>query len=165
MPVAQGGAPPLRQVAMIGLGVVMTMGTILFLVTQMDNLLGGVGDIDLDIGDGIYRPGPAADLASAVEEGPLLLPDLAGGDSDFFLQHLGDDVDEGWIAIAARPQTAARHCFVEWKADERSFVDSCDGATYPEDGAGLPHHPVRVTDEGDIEVEVNVVIPPSVGQD
>ncbi len=150
---------------MIGLAVVMTMGTILFLVTQMDSLLGGVGDIDLDIGDGVYRPGSAADLASAIEEGPLLLPDLAGGDSDLFLQHLGDKVDDGWIAIAARPQTAARDCFVEWTPNERTFVDSCDGMVYPEDGTGLPHYPVRVTDEGEVEVEVNVVIPPSASQD
>ena len=145
---------------MIGLGVVMTMGTVLFLVTQMDNLLGGVGDIDLDLGDGVYRAGPAHDLAPAIDEGPLLLPDLAGGDSDIYLQHLGDDVETGWIAIAARPQTAARTCHVEWHADDRTFVDSCDGTVYPEDGAGLPHYPVSVTSEGEIEVEMDVVIPP-----
>jgi hypothetical protein len=147
---------------MIGLGVVMTMATVLFLVTQMDNLLGGVGDLNL--GDGIYQAGEAEDLALAIDEGPLLLPDLAGGDSDIFLQHLGDDVEAGWIAIAARPQTAARTCHVEWVPEDRTFVDSCDGTVYPEDGVGLPHYPVTVTDEGEIEVDMNVVIPP-VSQD
>jgi len=162
MPVAPGGPPPLRQVVLLGLGVIMTMGTILFFVTQADTLLSGGSPLDVDAGEGIYRPGETEDLAEAIADiGPLLLPDLAGGDDDIFLQHLGDDPDEGWVAIAVRPQIAARDCFVAWKPDDRTFVDSCDGTVYPESGDGLPHHPVEVNRDDEVEINLDVVVPPS----
>lgn len=159
MPVAQGGPPPVRQALLIGGGVVMGLLSILFIVTQMDRLLGSVGSVDVSIGDGIYRPGTVGDLAPFIDEGPLLLPDLAGGDDDFFLQHLGDDEQRGWSAIAVRPQTAPRQCSVEWSDAERLFVDNCDGTSYPDDGAGLPHYLVTVDDEGGLLVDLNFVIP------
>lgn len=160
MPVAQSGPPPLRQALLVGLGVVMGILAILFLVTQMDRLTGSVGNVEVSVGDGIYRPGNASELAPAIDEnGPLLLPDLAGGDDDFFIQHLGDDPTEGWAAIAVRPQTAARDCFVQWEPDDRTFVDSCGGTVYPEDGAGLPHYLVTVNDDDEILVDLKAVIP------
>lgn len=161
MPVAQGGPPPLRQVVLIGLGVVMTLATILFIVTQSGQLLQD-NDISLDLGDGIYRPGiPADELAEAIaEQGPFLLPDLAGGDSDIFLQHRGDDPGTGWVAIAARPASAPRDCLVVWDPDTAHFVDSCEDTTYPADGAGLPTHPVTVDPDGNIEVDLDTLVPP-----
>lgn len=160
MPVAQSSRPPLRQALLVGLGALMGVLSILFIVTQMDRLLGSVGSVDISVGDGIYRPGNAEDLGPAIDEqGPLLLPDLAGGDDDFFIQHLGDDPTDGWSAIAVRPQAASRDCFVQWQAEERTFVDNCDGTVYPGDGTGLPHYPVTVNDDGDLLVDLKVVIP------
>jgi hypothetical protein len=141
----------------------MTMATVVFMLTQSGRLFGGSGDLDLDLGDGVYRSGiPAAELAPAIErEGPFLLPDLAGGDSDIFLQHLGPDDTDGWLAIAARPPTAARDCLLEWVPDDATFVDSCDGTVYPADGEGLPRYPVQLDAEGNLEVDLNVVLGPS----
>ena len=161
MPVAQGGPPPLRQVVLVGLGVVMTLGTVLFMITQSGQLLDGDNEIDFDIGDGIYRSGIAAeDLAPAIaEQGPFLLPDLAGGDTDIFLQHIGDEADEGWLAIAARPAVASRDCLVTWVPEDETFVDSCDGTVYPPDGEGLSSYPVTIDGDGKLEVNLNVVLP------
>lgn len=153
----------MRHAALIGFAAIVGVLSILFLVTQMGRL-GGVSDISFEIGDGIYRSGSVEDLAPAVDEGgPLLLPDLAGGDNDVYLQHIGTDDEDGWLAIAARPQTAQRDCYVEWTSDDRTFVDNCDGTTYPEDGEGLPHYRITVNDGGDLIVDLNVVIPPVAG--
>ena len=160
MPVAQGGPPPLRQAAAVGAAAVLGLLAILFLVTQMDRLLGRVGSIDVSLGDGFYQPGNVEDLAPAIEEnGPLLLPDLAQGDRDVFLQHVGSDESDGWLAIAVRPQTASRDCYVQWEADTETFVDNCDGTVYPADGEGLPHYPVSVGSEGDLIIDLNRVLP------
>lgn len=164
MPVAQGGAPPLRQALLIGLAAVVGLLSILFLVTQADRLFGNSGQIGLNPGDRIYRPGDVESLAEAVaSDGPLLLPDLAGGDDDVVLQHLGETDTDGWLALGARPLTAARECQIQWQPDEETFVDSCDGAVYPADGTGLPRYPVDIDDEGTLSIDLNVVIPPVAG--
>jgi hypothetical protein len=113
------------------------------------------GEISVRIGDDTFRAGPAEALAPTIAaEGPLLFSDVAGGDRDLLLQHLGDDPADGWHAFAARPLQAPRDCIVEWQADDARFVDSCDGTQYPADGAGLPPFPVRVDDDGQVEVVV-----------
>ncbi len=159
MPVAQGGPAPLRQALVVGVAAVLGILSVLFLVTQMDRLIGGAS-IDLDVGDGIYRPGDAADLADAIGgNDPLLLPDLAGGDRDLFLNYTGVDDDSGdpdaWHAIAARQPTSPRRCSIEWQPDDRTFTDSCDGTIYPEDGAGLPRYPVRIDGEGQLQIDLS----------
>lgn len=164
MPVAQGGTPPLRQALLIGSAAVVGLLSILFLVTQADRLFGNSGTIGLDPGDRIYRPGDVESLAEAVaSDGPLLLPDLAGGDDDVVLQHLGPGDEDGWLALGARPLTAARECQIQWQSDDETFVDSCDGAVYPADGAGLPRYPVEIDSEGRLSIDLNVVIPPVSG--
>ena len=164
MPVAQGGPPPLRQALLVGSGALMGLLAIVFLVTQADRLSGSSAQLGVETGDRIYRPGEVKSLAEAVaSDGPLLLPDLAGGDDDVILQHLGADDDEGWLAIAARPLAAPRECQVVWQAAERTFVDSCEGTIYPEDGEGLPTYPVDIDDEGSLSIDLNVVIPPEDG--
>jgi hypothetical protein len=113
------------------------------------------GEISIRIGDDTFRPGSAENLAQFVaEDGPMLVPDVAGGDRDLILQHLGDDPSTGWHAFAARPLQASRDCVVEWQPDAEHFVDSCDGTVYPADGEGLPAFAVRVDDDGELEVVV-----------
>lgn len=161
MPVAQGGTPPLRQALLIGSAAVVGLLSILFLVTQADRLFGNSGQIGLDSGDRIYRPGDVESLAEAVADaGPLILPDLAGGDDDVILQHLGPDDDDGWLALA-RPLSSPRTCNVLWQPDEESFIDSCDDTIYPADGEGLPRYPVEIDEEGRLSIDLNVIIPPS----
>ena len=159
MPVAQSTRTPVRQALLVGLGAAMGLVAIVFLVTQADRLTGSA-DLDIQIGDGIFRPGPADDLAPAIaEQGPLFLSDLAGGDTDIWITHDGDDPERGWAAFGARPPTAPRDCFVEWQADDEVFVDNCDGAVYPADGAGLPQYAVGVDADGLVAVDLTTPLP------
>lgn len=155
MPVAQGGPAPARQAALVGLGAVLGVIAVLFLIFQADRLIGGT-DLDIQISDGIFKPGPVDELAEGIDEsGPLLLSDTAGGDRDLWITHTGDDPSEGWQAFAARGPTAPRDCFVDWVADDEMFVDTCDGSTYDETGEGLPHYPVSVDAEGILSIDLS----------
>ncbi len=139
----------------MGLGAALGVVAILFLVFQADRLIGGT-DLDIQISDGIFRPGPADELADGIAEtGPILLSDTAEGDRDIVLTHVGDDPDEGWHAFAARPLAAPRDCFVAWEPDGRVFVDNCDGTTYDETGAGLPRYPTAVDSDGILTIDLS----------
>jgi hypothetical protein len=155
VPVAQGGPAPARQAIVVGLGAALGVVAILFLIFQADRLIGGT-DLDIQIGDGIYRPGPAEELADGIAEtGPLLLSDPAEGDRDIILTHVGSDPLDGWYAFAARPLSAPRDCFVTWMADSSVFVDNCDGTDYDEKGSGLPQYPVAIDAEGIITIDLS----------
>lgn len=154
MPVAPNRQRPLVQALWLGTAGVVGIAAIALLVLWITGQARD-GEVSLRIGDDTFRPGQAATMAEFIDEhGPWLVPDVAGGDRDLILQHLGDDPTTGWHAFAARPLEAPRSCSVEWQADEESFVDSCDGTVYPADGDGLPTFPVVVDDEGELEVVV-----------
>lgn len=156
MPVAKGGPPPARQAALVGLAAALGLLALLFLITRFDSLGGDGQTTDVELGQPVFSPGSATDIAAAIaDSGPLLLPDAARGDRDVILQHLGEEPAEGWLAFAARPEGADRACFVEWQPDERRFVDSCDGTTYPEDGQGLEQFAVSVGSEGALTINLN----------
>jgi hypothetical protein len=166
MPVAKGGPPPLRQAALVGLGALMTLGTILFLVLSTDRLLGGRPSIGIDRGEAVFRPGPADELAGFIadNDNPVALRDPSGGDRDIWLNHIGGEVDEGWYAFGVRPLSAPRDCVTEWRGAERHFVDSCDGTLYPPDGQGLPQYPVTIDGEGELAIRLDL-IPADAGDD
>lgn len=154
MPVAKGGPSPARQALTVGLAVILGVLAIGFLVTRFDRL-GGDGRTEVEVGDPVFVVGPAEDLAPVVaDDGPFLFPGPTGGGRDLWLQHLGDEPTEGWIAFSARASGAALECAVEWRADDRTFVDSCDGTVYPEDGDGLVRYPVSVGPAGDVEIDL-----------
>ncbi len=158
MPVAQGGRPPLRQVLMIGLGVVMTLGTILFIVTSTGNLLGGQSSLQVESGDAVFNLGQAGERASDIaERGPQFLPDPTGGDREVWVYHVGDDETTGWHAFRVRPLASPRTCIAEWQAAATQFVDSCDGTVYPASGEGLPQVPVTVTAEGEVSIRLDTI--------
>jgi hypothetical protein len=163
MPVAQGGPPPLRQALLVGLGAVMTLGTILFLVLTTDQLLGGRSSVVVDDGDAVFRPGTAEDLAAFIADTgePLPFPDLAGGDRDIWLNHVGPGTDEGWHAFGFRPLAAPRDCVAEWQAGDGHFVDSCDGTVYPPDGQGLPQFPVSIGADGELSIRLDSISTPA----
>ena len=111
--------------------------------------LASEGTIDVNLGDREFNAGRADSQADAIDrDGPVLFSDVAGGGRHIWLQHVGDDLDEGWYAIAtdARPG-----CPVEW--DGERFVD-CDGERYPADGEGLTRYVVRV-DDGRLYVDLS----------
>jgi hypothetical protein len=149
----------MRQALWLGLAAALGVTAMALLVIWI-SAQAREGDIRVQIGDDTFRPGQAETIAGVIaEQGPWLIPDVAGGDRDVILQHLGEDPDQGWHAFAARPVAAPRDCVAEWQPEAEVFVDSCDGTTYPADGAGLPAVPVRVLDDGELEV---IVVPANV---
>ena len=117
--------------------------------------LASSGDVQTIDEDGLVVLGKTEDLAEQIEKnGPILVPDQSpSGDRDIIIQHLGDDLDEGWVVIAAHPPGEDRDCTLRWKADDGRFED-CNGLTYPVDGGSdLPRYPTRVQDDGRLYVE------------
>jgi len=156
MPVANSGPAPARQALLVGLGVICGLGAVIFLVTQLDQLTANNDSTGPQLGAPIFSPGSAEDMAMVVEEqGPFFLPDASGGERGIWLQHLGSDPAEGWVAVAIRAPEADADCFVEWRADEELFVDLCDGTEYPADGEGLQQYPVSVDPDGDLNINLN----------
>jgi hypothetical protein len=141
-------------------GVVVAIGVAAALA-----VLANRGTVDVRLGSDTFAEHDAEDAARDIaENGPILLPDLAGGDRDIYVQHFGDDPDEGWIAFAARPTGVSRACTVQWRGDHEVFrlLDSagkvsgeCDGREFPADGEGLPTYPVTVYADGNLDVDLN----------
>jgi hypothetical protein len=112
------------------------------------------GDVEVRLGDDEFRAGDAESQAESIaEDGPLLFSDPSGGDRDIFLQHVGDDPGEGWLAFDARPAGTSRECNATWDAGAGRFVAPCGGAVYPADGEGLTQYDVRV-DDGEVIVDL-----------
>jgi hypothetical protein len=85
----------------------------------------------------------AAFMAQQVEKGgPVLFQDLLGGDRDIYIQHLGTDVKDGWLAFKATAPGQPRTCTLTWDRVAQLFRDTRCGtaATFPADGAGLEHY-------------------------
>jgi len=107
----------------------------------------------------VYDVGGSKLLAKQISEnGPLLFQALVG-DLDIFVQHSGTDLATGWLAFDARAPGAARRCSVQWKIDRRLFVDPCTNQTYPADGTGLTRHPVDVSANGRVSVDLRTDLP------
>ncbi len=98
-----------------------------------------------------FNVGEAEARAETIERDnhPLLFPDPAAGERPIWVNHVGDDAEDGWVAFAAHTDT---NCLVEWDAGRAEFVD-CDGTRYPPDGEGLTQYQVEVED-GDVIVDL-----------
>jgi hypothetical protein len=137
-------------------GLILALGLALTLFVVAIPKLEESGQIEVNPDDGVFR-GIEADegLADEIaERGPILYSDVASGDRDVFLQHIGDDVDEGWLVFAARPVDAGRDCTLRWDPDGQRFEDPCSDRTFPADGEGLLQYPVEITD-GVLVVDLN----------
>lgn len=121
--------------------------------------LADTGEVDVQLGSDVFEAGDAERIAGEIaDRGPILYSDVAGGNRDLYLVHVGDDPATGWSAFAAQQPGAPRDCYLEWDVDEEVFVDSCDGTTFPHTGEGLTPYPVYVEDDGTrIVVDVNQV--------
>lgn len=159
-PVARSQGHAGRALFVAGAGVVVAIGVAAALA-----VLANRGTVDVRLGSDTFAEQDAEDAAERVAEGgPILYADTAGGDRDIVLQHLGDDPEEGWIALAARPPGVSRECTIQWyRADEMfRLLDSsekvsgeCDGREFPADGEGLPMYPVTVDADGNLDVDLN----------
>ncbi|HET6663941.1 MAG TPA: hypothetical protein VFG94_06770 [Acidimicrobiales bacterium] len=159
-PVARSQGHTGRALAVAAGGVVVAIGVAATLA-----VLANRGTVDVRLGSDTFAEHDAEDAARDIaENGPILYPDTAGGDRDIYLQHFGDDPEEGWIAFAARPPGVSRACTLQWDGNDEVFrlLDSsrkvsgeCDGREFPADGEGLPTYPVTVDADGNIDVDLN----------
>jgi hypothetical protein len=159
-PVARSQGHAGRALAVAAAGVVVAIGVAAALA-----VLANRGTVDVRLGSDTFAEHDAEDAARDIaENGPILYPDTAGGDRDIYLQHFGDNPDEGWIAFAARPPGVSRACTLQWNGNDEVFrlLDSsgkvsgeCDGREFPPDGEGLPMYPVTVDTDGNLDIDLN----------
>ena len=152
MPVAQSQGHAGKALAIAAVSIVL-IGVVAAFVA----LAASRGDVDIKLGDERFNAGQTDRLAKEIEDGgglPFLYQDLVGNDRHLFVQHVGDDPDEGWVAFGAFDPDDPP-CAVLIDRDHDVLVNGCDHAvTYPLDGKGLRRYPVSVED-GRIYVDVN----------
>jgi hypothetical protein len=152
MPVAQsqGHAGKALAVAMVAIVLIGVVAAFVALAASR-------GDVEINLGDDRFEAGQTDRLAEAIDEGgglPFLYQDLVGNDRHLFVQHLGDDPDEGWVAFGAFDPDDPE-CLVVIDREEEVLRNECDGSqTYPLSGDGLRQYPVSV-EGGEILVDVN----------
>jgi hypothetical protein len=109
--------------------------------------------IEVRLGDDVFVAGNAEARTRAIAaDGPILLADVASGDRDVYLQHVGDDPEVGWVVFDARRPGTSRDCTLVW--DDTRFRDPCDGTFVPADGSGLPTYDVEVNDDGNVVIDL-----------
>ena len=153
MPVSRSTRPNARSVIVVGLaGVAVALG--LFLGVLL--LARGSGDVEIRLGDRDFRDMETGRISTEIaDRGPILFGDVAGGDRDIILQHLGDDPETGWLAFEARRPGQSRECTFAWRPEPGDFVNSCDAEDVVDAaGTGLRHFDVTVVD-GDVRVDIN----------
>jgi hypothetical protein len=135
--------------------VVAAAGVVLAMVVAVGvALLANRGTVEVRLGDDTFQAGNAEEIAEdIVDRGPVIYSDVAGGDRDIWVQHLGDDPRSGWFAFDVRPPGAPRDCTATWQPDDEVFVASCTGQEFPPDGDGLPQYPVTVHD-GELDIDL-----------
>lgn len=106
---------------------------------------------EFDVGSAERLAGPVA------RDGPLLFQDLLGGSRDVLVHHFGGD---DWRTFEAHAPGAPRSCVLEWRGPARTFVDPCDGRSYPPDASALVTFPTRVED-GRVIVDLRSPTAPS----
>lgn len=149
-PVARSQRHAGKALLVAGVGVVVAMG-LAFAMSVLSNR----GSVEVRLGDDVFQAGNAESIAERIAaEEPITYSDVAGGNKDIVVQHLGDQVNTGWYAFAARPPGTSRDCSVDWQPDSQTFVLPCTNEEFPADGAGLPQYRVRVTEDGDLRVDV-----------
>lgn len=137
------------MIALAGLGLLLAF--VLALQSGTES-----GKVEIQLGSRTFSAGSAEQRAKTIaQEGPILLPDPAGGQRDIYLQHVGDKPDDGWLAFDAREIDATRECTLRWNAERRLFEDPCDGSTVRADGEGLRQYPVTIDDDGRLVVDLN----------
>jgi len=155
MPVARGVNKSSRQAILLVVAGLMGVIALIVVVTQITSQTAD-GGVTINVGDQKFRPGPAETIAELIDDGgPLLLSDVASGDRDLIVQHIGDDPQTGWFAFAPRPADAARDCAVQWQDDDEVFNDPCDGTQYPAEGTGLTSYPVVIDTDGILVIDLN----------
>jgi hypothetical protein len=150
-----------RSPRSIALGIAgLALGIILVLVLFVVAIPSLTEDnrIQVRLGDDVFVAGNAERRSAAIAaDGPILLGDVASGERDVYLQHLGDDPATGWYAFDARRPGTDRGCTLVWEPASGSggaFSDPCDGSVVPADGGDLPRYDITVNDDGLLVVDL-----------
>ncbi len=156
MPVEQRSLAHESRAIIIAITAVLMAVGLLFVIASWGGRDGGSGGLKL--GDEAFEAGQVERIANEIKDrGPILYSDVAGGERDIYLVHLGDELELGWSAFAAQQPGADRDCFVEWDVDQELFVDPCTGETFLADGTGLPQFVVIIEDE-ELVIDLNDVL-------
>ena len=153
-PVAKGPQGDTRKAVAVA---VSGVAAAVLLALAVVFLAGRGGEVEIKLGDDVFRAGNAEDFAATIAEDmrPIAYSSLAGEDRPLFLQHQGDDPDTGWIGIIAVSPTKGSSCLIQWDLDAQDFYEECDESVrFPADGAGLETVPVTVTNNA-IIVDIN----------
>ena len=155
MPVARGTKVDRRSVLLVGASGVVVAFVLLGIMLWLSSR----DDIQVRLGDDRFQDYDAESGADEIaQRGPILFPDPANRGRDIYLQHLGDDREQGWLAFDARPLGEGRDCFLTWDQGARELVDNGECTKryrFPEDGEGLPQYPASVNDDGKVVVDLN----------
>lgn len=150
MPVAQGPRFDIRSAAIFGGIAVLAAIVIGFFAIRL-----GQQSNTLVLGDQNFGSLDIFNISESIDrDGPILWPDIANGERDIWLTHVGNDIADGWFAFDAREPGASRECNVTWSVAENVFTDPCTEMTFPEDGTGLPQIPVFI-DEQELVIDIN----------
>jgi hypothetical protein len=145
-----------RTVALGLIGVVIGLVLLLVVFVFAIPSLTESGDVKVKLGTDTFDAGLTSKRADAIRrDGPILFSDVASGQNDIYLQHIGDDDATGWLAFDARRPGATRDCTLKWDADADQFTDPCDGTVVPADGSGLKQYQVVVTESGTVVINLN----------
>jgi hypothetical protein len=156
MPVARGSGLSARNALVVGASgvfVALVLGVVVLYVANRSE------NVKVRLGDDRFRDIDADKSARTIaKDGPVIYRDLAGGNRDIFVQHLGADSKQGWFAFDVRPAGEPRECAVVWRRDTKDFTDNgrCSRSyTVPADGTGLRQYPATVDDDGKVVVDLN----------
>lgn len=114
---------------------------------------------DVNLGDKRFVVGRADRFAERIDSQrtPILFKDplTSRPGRELYVQHLGSDVKEGWLAVEAyAPGQRKLECILGWDRDEQQFRDPCTDQTYPADGTGLVTYPGEVDDRTAVVIDL-----------
>ncbi len=133
-------------------GIVLLLVVFVFAIPSLTES----GNVKVQLGTDTFDAGLTSKRADAIRrDGPILFSDVASGQNDIYLQHLGDDDATGWLAFDARRTGTTRNCTLTWDGDSAQFTDPCDGTVVPADGTGLKQYQVVVTEAGTVVINLN----------
>ena len=114
---------------------------------------------EVNLGRDRFEVGRADVFARAIErDGPILFKDplTSRAGREIYVQHLGEDEDEGWLALDAYAPGAPRQerCILEWDAQGQVFRDPCGEGEVPADGQGVRTYPGEVDDRRAVIIDL-----------
>ena len=152
MPVEEKTSSPFRQALMIGLGLIATLGVVIYAMNSFSS--NGENTVQLEIAATAYELGTAKDLAEQVKKtGPSAFNDLAGGSITYFISHIGEDPEKNWYAFSATSNNDSK-CLIEYVKEKNNFKETCSDQTYELTGEGLKQFLIEVNANGNLQVDL-----------